>query len=156
MRLLIAAVGRQRAGPERTLVTDYLERAATAGRAMALSPFDVVEIDERKARDAQEQSAKLLDAVPRGAFSVALDERGKTMSSDAFAELIARARDGGAPAIAFLIGGADGHTRALRDAAGHRLSFGPMVWPHMLARVMLAEQLYRAVQILAGTPYHRR
>jgi 23S rRNA (pseudouridine1915-N3)-methyltransferase len=97
----------------------------------------------------------LLDCVRAGAVAVALDERGQQLSSDEFAALIARERDGGVPEMVFLIGGADGHDRSLRAAAGHRLSFGPMVWPHMLARVMLAEQIYRAVSILAGSPYHR-
>jgi 23S rRNA (pseudouridine1915-N3)-methyltransferase len=86
---------------------------------------------------------------------VALDQRGETLSSEDFAKLIARERDGGAAQLVFLIGGPDGLTERARAAAGRRLSFGPMVWPHVLARVMLAEQVYRAVSILAGLPYHR-
>ncbi|MGR3540647.1 MAG: 23S rRNA (pseudouridine(1915)-N(3))-methyltransferase RlmH, partial [Hasllibacter sp.] len=94
-------------------------------------------------------------AVPGGAAIVALDERGRAMTSPDFAGWLARARDDGARDCAFLIGGADGLDPPLRDRADLVLSFGPMVWPHMLARAMLAEQLYRATQILAGTPYHR-
>ena len=155
MRLMIAAVGRLRAGPELSLIEEYLDRADKAGRSLALGPCEVIEIDERKARDKTSQSRKLIEAVRGGAVRVALDERGKTMTSPAFASLLARERDGGAPAMAFLIGGADGLDDAARTACTHRLSFGPMVWPHMLARVMLAEQLYRAVSILGDSPYHR-
>ena len=154
MRLTIAAVGRLRAGPERDLTRDYLDRAAATGRPLALSPVNLIEIDERKARDQAAQSARLLEAVPSGATAIALDERGDTMTSPKFARMLARERDGGTPEMIFLIGGADGHDDSVR-AAARLLSFGPMVWPHMLARVMLAEQLYRATSILAGTPYHR-
>ena len=155
MKLTIAAVGRLKPGPELSLIDDYLKRAGTAGRALALGPVDVTEIDERKARDRSAQSARLLEAVPSGATAVALDERGETLSSPNFAKLIARERDGGTPGMVFLIGGADGLDESVRSTTGYRLSFGPMVWPHMLARVMLAEQIYRAVSILAGSPYHR-
>ena len=155
MRLTIAAVGRLKKGPERDLVDDYLQRANATGRAIALTPIDLQEVDERKARDAAEQSARLLDMVPAGATAVALDERGEKMDSRSFAHLVARERDGGCPHMVFLIGGADGHQDQLRSATGYRLSFGLMVWPHMLARVMLAEQIYRATSILSGGPYHR-
>ncbi len=155
MRIVVAAVGRLKPGPEMALVDDYLDRAGQAGRRLGLGPFAVTEIDERKARDATTQSARLLEAIPPGAHAVALDERGEALASDAFARLLAGLRDGGTPACAFLIGGADGHDEAVRARADRLLSLGPMVWPHMLARVMLAEQLYRAASILAGTPYHR-
>ena len=155
MRILVAAVGRMRAGPEEALVRDYLDRAGQVGRALGLGPFSVSEIDERKARDHAAQSVRLIEAIPPGAHAIALDERGEAVSSEAFARLLARLRDAGTPACAFLIGGADGHDDALRARADRLLSFGPMIWPHMLARVMLAEQLYRAASILAGTPYHR-
>jgi 23S rRNA (pseudouridine1915-N3)-methyltransferase len=150
----IAAVGRLKAGPERALVDDWLGRAGAAGRPLGLGPVEVVEIDERKASDAGAQSRRLLEAVPPGATAVALDERGEAMSSDAFARLIERERDGGCPRMVFLIGGADGLSEEVRRTT-YCLSFGPMVWPHMLARVMLAEQIWRAVSILAGHPYHR-
>jgi len=155
VKITIAAVGRMKPGPERMLLDDYLERAGQAGRALALGPFTVTEIDERKARDRAAQSARLIEAIPPGATVIALDERGKTLTSPDFAHLLASLRDHGAGAAVFLIGGADGHGDALRARAGRLLSFGPMVWPHMLVRVMLAEQLYRAVSILAGGPYHR-
>lgn len=155
MKVLVAAVGRLKPGPELALAEDYLARAGQAGRGLGLGPFAVSEIDERKARDAAAQSARLIEAIPAGAHAIALDERGEALSSDAFAGLLARLRDGGTPAAAFLIGGADGHADSVRARADRLISFGPMVWPHMLARVMLAEQLYRAASILAGSPYHR-
>ncbi len=155
MKITIAAVGRMKPGPERALLDDYIGRAGQAGRALALGPFAVTEIDERKARDRSTQSARLIEAIPPGATAIALDERGKSLSSPDFAHLLASLRDRGAGAAVFLIGGADGHDDALRTRAGRLISFGPMVWPHMLARVMLAEQFYRAVSILSGGPYHR-
>jgi 23S rRNA (pseudouridine1915-N3)-methyltransferase len=155
VKIIIAAVGRIKPGPERILLDDYLGRAGQAGRTLALGPFTVTEIDERKARGRAAQSARLIEAIAPGAVAIALDERGKTLSSPDFARLLAGLRDRGAGETVFLIGGADGHDEALRAHAGRLISFGPMVWPHMLARVMLAEQLYRAVSILAGGPYHR-
>jgi len=155
MKITIAAVGRMKPGPEHSLLGDYLMRAGQAGRPLALGPFTVTEIDERKARERAAQSARLIEAIPPGAIAIALDERGKALSSTDFAKMLADLRDQGSGEVAFLIGGADGHDKALRERADRLLAFGPMVWPHMLARVMLAEQLYRAVSILAGGPYHR-
>lgn len=155
MRLTIAAVGRLKPGPERTLVDDYLARAEATGRPLALGPAGVVEIDERHARDRAAQAVRLLAAVPAGAAALVLDERGAALSSRAFATLLAGLRDAGRPDTVFLVGGADGHAPALRDRADRLIGLGPMVWPHMLVRVMLAEQIFRAVSILAGTPYHR-
>lgn len=155
MRVTLAAVGRLRPGPEQALVDDYLARASAAGRALALGPFAVIEIDDRKAATQAAQSARLIEAIPAGAFVLALDERGDMLSSPEFAALLAGLRDAGRGGLALLIGGADGHDAALRARADRLLSFGPMVWPHLLARAMLAEQLYRAVSILAASPYHR-
>ena len=155
MKLTLAAVGRLKAGPERALIDDWLGRAEATGRGIGLGPVGMVEVDERKFADRDAQSRRLLDAVPPGATAVALDERGEIMSSPAFARLIGRERDAGCAQMVFLIGGPDGLNEGARRTTGYRLSFGPMVWPHMLARVMLAEQLYRAATILAGLPYHR-
>ena len=155
MRLLIAAVGRLRTGPEAGLVADYLDRAGKTGRPIGLGPATLAEIDDRRGGGAAAEGEALRRAVPDGAVTVILDERGRTLSSPDLAGRIADWRDAGRRDAAFLIGGADGHDPALRDAADLVLSFGPMVWPHRLARVMLAEQLYRATAILAGTPYHR-
>ena len=102
------------------------------------------------------EEAKLVAAaLPARSFSVVLDERGKALTSEAFAELLRRHIDGGTPDMAFLIGGPDGHAPGIRDQAGLLMSFGPMTWPHRLVRVMLFEQLYRALTIITGHPYHR-
>ncbi|MDT0681865.1 23S rRNA (pseudouridine(1915)-N(3))-methyltransferase RlmH [Roseicyclus sp. F158] len=155
MRVGVLAVGRLRASSERSLVEDYLSRAAKAGRGMGLTGFDVTEIDDRKGSGRDGEAALLLKALPESAALVALDERGRTLDSPGFAGEVAGLRDRGAGGLFFAIGGADGHGAALLERADLLLSFGAMVWPHMLARVMLTEQIYRATQILAGTPYHR-
>lgn len=154
MQIRIAAVGRLRAGPEKTLVDDYLTRFNRTGRALGLGPADLVEVDERKARSMADEAKFLTVACPPNARRVVLEERGKTLTSPDFANRLAQWRDTGQDAV-FLIGGADGLDPALRQSADLSLSFGAMVWPHMLVRVMLTEQLYRAATILAGGPYHR-
>jgi 23S rRNA (pseudouridine1915-N3)-methyltransferase len=155
MRLVICAVGRQRSGPERDLVSDYLARTGRTGGPVGLGPALLQEVEDRSGAGAAAEGRLLARALPKGAAVCALDERGRTLSSPEFAALIAGWRDDGRPAAGFLIGGADGLDPELRAGADTVLSFGPMVWPHMLARAMLAEQLYRAASILAGTPYHR-
>ncbi len=153
MRLHLCAVGRLRGGPERELVDDYLTRFARTGRAQGLGPVQEHEVTARGGMAGE--AAALGRAIPRGALTCVLDERGKALSSPDFAALLARWRDAGRADAALVIGGADGLDRELVARADFRLSLGPMVWPHMLVRVMLAEQLYRAAAILAGTPYHR-
>jgi 23S rRNA (pseudouridine1915-N3)-methyltransferase len=153
--LTILAVGRLRGGPEATLIANYLGRIDKAGRPLSLGPAKVAEVEDKRGRGPDAEAELLLGALPEGAALVAMDERGKTLSSPELADQIARWRDEGRRACCFAIGGADGHGDALRARADLKLSFGPMVWPHMLARAMLAEQLYRATAILAGTPYHR-
>ena len=155
MRLSVRAVGRLRAGPERALVDDYIARAGKAGRALGLVPVEETEVEDRKGGGPAGEAALLTRKLSPGALRVALDERGRALSSRELAAEIARWRDASRAEAAFLIGGADGLDPALRRGADLALSLGPMVWPHALARVMLAEQLYRATQILAGTPYHR-
>ena len=155
MRIAIVAVGRQRGGPEAALTADYLARFDRTGRPLGLGPATVVEVEDRKGGGAAAEAALLGRACPAGALRLALDERGRMLSSPDFAQALARWRDSGRPDLAILIGGADGLDPALRDRADALLSFGPMVWPHMLVRVMIAEQLYRAASILAGAPYHR-
>ena len=148
-------MGRLRAGPEAELVADYLARFDRTGRPLGLGPAQVVEVEDRRGGGPAAEAALLAAALPKGALLVALDERGETLDSPGFAALLRRTADAGRRDLAFVIGGADGLDPALRDRADAALSFGRMVWPHMLARVMLAEQLYRAASILAGTPYHR-
>jgi 23S rRNA (pseudouridine1915-N3)-methyltransferase len=155
MRVHIAAVGRLRGGPERALFDDYLARLEKTGRGLGLVPAGVTEVEDRKGGGSEAEGRLLLAAVPEGAALWALDERGRTMTSPDFAAAIARERDAGRRDLVLAIGGADGLDGGVRDAADMSISFGAMVWPHMLVRVMLAEQLYRAATILAGSPYHR-
>jgi 23S rRNA (pseudouridine1915-N3)-methyltransferase len=155
MRVHVCAVGRLRTGPERALIDDYTTRFDRTGRALGLGPLDMHEVEDRKGGGMEAEAALLDRAIPRGAVVVVLDERGQVMSSPDFADRLAGWRDGGRGDVAFVIGGADGLAPDLRSRADLLLSFGRMVWPHMLVRVMLCEQLYRAASILAGSPYHR-
>lgn len=159
MRIAILAVGRLRTGPERELAERYLERARKTGRGLGLTGFEAAEIAESPAAEAprrrRDEAAALVARVEAGALAVTLDAAGRQMSSEAFAASLAEWRDRGLPAVAFLIGGPDGHGAAADEAAALRLSLGAMTWPHQLARAMLCEQLYRAITILSGHPYHR-
>ena len=125
------------------------------GKPLALGPMFETEVEDKKGGGMEAEAELLLRAVPSGALLVTMDERGKVMSSPEFAAQLARWRDEGRQDVAFVIGGADGIAPGLRDRAAFSISFGRMVWPHMLVRVMLAEQLYRAATILSGGPYHR-
>ncbi|MCW9044006.1 MAG: 23S rRNA (pseudouridine(1915)-N(3))-methyltransferase RlmH [Pseudopelagicola sp.] len=151
----ICAVGRLRSGPERDLLDDYLKRFDRTGRALGLGPVSVREVEDKKGGGMSAEAPLLEGAIPKGAVICALDERGKLMSSPDFAAMLAEWRDMGRANVAFVIGGADGIDPSLRAKADAKLSFGKMVWPHMLVRVMLGEQLYRASSILSGAPYHR-
>lgn len=146
-------------GPERGLVSRYLDRAAAAGRSLGLAGFAVTELGESRASGAAarkaEEARALLAAIPEKSVLVALDERGKTLSSEDFARWIEAWRDMGRPDLALAIGGADGLDRDVRERAELVLSFSPMTWPHQIARIMAAEQLYRVTTILSGHPYHR-
>lgn len=159
MRLLIAAVGRLKQGPERELFAHYLARAETVGRKLGLTPIAALEIAESKAKTAPErkaaEAAALFGKIPPGHKLICLDEKGEALSSEAFARALGGFRDSGVQGTAFVIGGADGLDRSLLAKADKRLSLGPMTLPHGFARIVLAEQIYRAVTILAGHPYHR-
>ncbi len=155
MRVHLLAVGRMRSGPERVLVDDYVTRFDRTGRALGLGPLVEHEVEDKKGGGMEAEGELLARALPSGALLVTMDERGRVMSSPDFAAMLARWRDGGRQDVAFVIGGADGIAPGLRARAEASVSFGAMVWPHMLVRVMLAEQLYRAATILAGGPYHR-
>lgn len=151
MKLTIAAIGRASRGPERDLYEHY------AGRIRW--PLALRELEEKRklapAEMVRREGELLLGAVPPGATLVALDRRGKQLDSEAFAHRLERWRDNSVTDVAFLIGGPDGHGEALLGKASLVLSFGAMTWPHQLARAMLAEQIYRSQQLLAGHPYHR-
>lgn len=159
MRLTIAAIGRMRAGPERALLDHYTLNAGRMGKALGFAGPDIKELDEARERDAPTRMAReaqaLLGAVPDGAALIMLDETGSTLTSAGFAQLLENLRDRGTRHCVLAVGGADGHGEAVRARADHALSLGAMTWPHLLARAMLAEQIYRAMTILSGHPYHR-
>jgi 23S rRNA (pseudouridine1915-N3)-methyltransferase len=159
MRLSIIAIGRLKDGPERELYLRYSKRIDEAGRGVALGPLTLTEFPEARQASAKQrqadEAARLAGAASDADFVVALDETGKALGSEAFARWLGALRDEGRRTLAFLIGGADGHGAAAIERAGLKLSLGPMTLPHGLARIVLAEQLYRATTILAGHPYHR-
>jgi 23S rRNA (pseudouridine1915-N3)-methyltransferase len=155
LRLHICAVGRLRAGPERALIDDYTTRFDRTGRALGLGPLTEHEVEDKRGGGMAAEADLLTRAIPAGAVLICLDERGRTLTSPDLAVQLAQWRDTGRQDAAFIIGGADGIAPTLRAKADLAISFGSMVWPHMLARVMLTEQLYRATTILAGSPYHR-
>jgi 23S rRNA (pseudouridine1915-N3)-methyltransferase len=151
LRLLIAAVGRVKSGALADLQSEYLKRLSGS--------IGITEVEERRTLSPAERKAReaelLLAALPEDALIVALDERGKTLASAAFAERVQRWRAEGVKTLAFVIGGADGLAQPVVQRARLSLSLGAMTWPHLLARILLLEQLYRAQQIVAGHPYHR-
>jgi len=151
MRIVIAAVGRLRRGPEHDLLETYRRRMHW--------PIAIKEVEEKRPlppAERRKREAELLRAeLPEGAFQIALDEGGSEMTSPAFARRIGAWQSEGVRALVFVLGGADGLDPGFRDSFDLKIAFGPMTWPHMLARCMLMEQLYRAQQILAGHPYHK-
>jgi 23S rRNA (pseudouridine1915-N3)-methyltransferase len=159
MRIVIAAVGRLKQGPERELAERYRKRAADAGRKAGLDGFDIVEIRESRAGDAArrmlEESIAIANIIPERAVTVILDQRGESMSSSSFAGRLQGWRTENKAVVVFIVGGADGLAPNLRDNASLAIAFGAATWPHQLVRAMLLEQLYRAITILAGHPYHR-
>ncbi|MGJ7042601.1 23S rRNA (pseudouridine1915-N3)-methyltransferase [Shinella sp. BE166] len=159
MRVGLFAVGRLKAGPEKDLAARYLDRFAKAGPAIGLELGKFVEVGESRAGNAEtrkrEEAVLLEKALPDGAVLILLDERGKSLDSPAFADLIGNFRDGGKRDLMIAIGGADGLDPALYNRADATLCLGKLTWPHQLVRIMLAEQLYRTVTILSGHPYHR-
>ncbi|MEW5421577.1 23S rRNA (pseudouridine(1915)-N(3))-methyltransferase RlmH [Amorphus sp. 3PC139-8] len=159
MRVSIAAVGRFKKGPERDIVERYLDRARKMGGNLGLDIGSVREVPEAQSGGVGERRLAEAQALSRGfadrGVIVALDEHGEDIASTAFAELLADLRDDGVPETVFVIGGADGLDPTLRDRARRTLAFGRATWPHLLVRVLLSEQIYRATTILAGHPYHR-
>jgi 23S rRNA (pseudouridine1915-N3)-methyltransferase len=159
MLIAVHAVGRMKAGPEQELAARYFDRLAKSGPAIGLEFAGVVEIAEARSQAAEErrrdEAARLRAGIAANAALILLDERGKSFTSEQFAGRIAGLRDGGRRNAAFVIGGPDGLDPGFRGDAELILSFGQLTWPHQLARIMLAEQLYRAVTILTGHPYHR-
>ncbi len=159
MKIHVCAVGRMKAGPDKELADRYFDRFGKTGVSLGLELGGLVELPESRAQSTSErqgdEAERLSAQFPAGAALILLDERGKNLSSQQFAERIAAFRDQGTKALAIVIGGPDGHTEAMRQRAGLLLSFGSMTWPHQMVRIMLGEQLYRAATILSGHPYHR-
>jgi 23S rRNA (pseudouridine1915-N3)-methyltransferase len=159
MRLAVAAVGRLKEGHERALVEHYRKRAEQLGRRIGFRGIDILEIRESRAAEVSarlaEESTAIMKLIPERAVVIALDERGKNLDSKAFAHQLRRWRDEGREQALFLIGGDDGLPPSLRTRATLTLAMGAATWPHALARVLLMEQIYRAMSILAGHPYHR-
>jgi len=159
MRIVVAAIGRLKQGPETELSERYRKRAAQTGRQLGLRDVEIIEIRESRAADVGkrmiEESIALANVIPDNAAVVLLDPLGENLDSASFAAQLAKWRGNGRSAVVFLIGGADGLAPTLREKAELRVSFGSVTWPHQLVRVMLLEQLYRATTILTGHPYHR-
>lgn len=151
MKISVIAVGRAGSGPEAKKISEYVKRLPWS--------VDIVEVEEKRPLPAPErmksEGEKLLAAVPKGAFTVALDKGGKTYDSPGFSAALEKWFGAGGSHIAFLIGGADGLSKEVLETANTKLSFGAMTWPHMLARVMLMEQIYRAWAIRERHPYHK-
>jgi 23S rRNA (pseudouridine1915-N3)-methyltransferase len=159
MRLHVIAIGKLKPGPERDLAADYETRIGQLARKAGISKCTLSEHPESTrtspAQRKTEEAGVLHNRLPSGAVTIVLDERGRALSSLEFADFIQRQRDGGSQDLVFLIGGPDGHDKDLVSQANHKLAFGPMTWPHRLVRVMLLEQIYRALTILLQHPYHR-
>jgi 23S rRNA (pseudouridine1915-N3)-methyltransferase len=159
MRLVVAAIGRLKDGPERELAERYRKRAEQTGRRIGFRDTEIVEIRESRAQEVSkrmtEESIALANVIPERAIAILLDERGESLDSATLANRLAKWRDDGRPATVFVIGGDDGLAPTLRDRATVKLAFGAATWPHQLIRIMLLEQIYRAVSILSGHPYHR-
>lgn len=153
MKIAVIAIGRLARSPETELVKLYVDRATATGRSLGLGPVEVIEVESRKPGKAAE--AEALRSHLADSHVIVCDERGKARASRAFANEVSVLRDRGVRRLVFLIGGADGLDPELVAVAQGTLAFGPQTWPHAMARAMLCEQIYRAVSILAGSPYHR-
>lgn len=159
MQLILASVGKLKAGAERELYEHYAKRIGGIGKSVGLGPLKELTVNESRKGSANaramDEARMLLARIPEPAAVVAFDEKGKGLTSEAFARLLGDLRDAGTSSIALVLGGPDGHGPEMRDKAQHTLSLGAITLPHGLARVVVAEQLYRAATILAGHPYHR-
>nr|WP_319385623.1 23S rRNA (pseudouridine(1915)-N(3))-methyltransferase RlmH [uncultured Roseibium sp.] len=159
MRFTLSCVGKMKAGAEKDLLERYLDRARKTGRGLGISDIRVVELAESRAQRPEdrksEEAQALLGAAPGASRIVALDENGKNLTSADFSDRLESWKDQGISDVVFAIGGADGHGSELIARADLKLALGAMTWPHQIARILLAEQIYRAMTIQSGHPYHR-
>ena len=153
MKLTLLAIGKMKRGPEREMVDDYLVRAKKMAGPLGIREVIEIELDAGGLQ-AQEGEA-LTSKIPSGAHVILLDETGKDFTSIEFSRDLETKKDQGCPHVVFIIGGADGFTSEMKAAHGHKIRFGRVTWPHKLVRVLAAEQIYRALSLMAGTPYHR-
>ena len=153
MHILLISIGKLKSGPEKDMVDDYMSRFNKAGPGIGLRSLKLMDL--ASGGGLQAEGERLLDALPSGAKVMRLDEHGPQWSSVKFSRQIGKWRDDGLGQLCFLIGGAEGYSDAVRDACPDTLAFGPQTWPHRLVKVMLTEQLYRAVSLQAGLPYHK-
>lgn len=159
MRILIAAVGRLKDAEEKAIFFRYAARLAKAGKPAAIGPLEIVEVPESRAATAvvrrAEESTRLLQAIGPTMLKIALHGNGESMTSEHLAKFLKKHADTGVKTCGFLIGGADGHGEEALIQSNATFSLGPLTFPHGLARIILAEQLYRAATIVTGHPYHR-
>jgi len=159
MKLMILAVGRMKVGPEKELYAKYADRISKAGKGLHLTGPDLAELSESRFENAErrktDEAEQLLASAGNDTRIIVLDEKGKNLSSREFSELLRSEQEMGTQTLAFALGGPDGHGELLISASVRKISFGSMTWPHQLARILLVEQLYRAITILSGHPYHR-
>jgi len=160
MQLLIAAIGRLgKSDPKSILIDDYIDRIQKTGRPMGFSKTRLITPEAPKGLKGlagqTKESSLLLEAIPKDAYLISLDEKGDHLTSTKFAQMLEKLKDNGTSMTAFAIGGADGHTEDIHHRAQQKIAFGKATWPHMMARLMLCEQLYRAMTIMTGHPYHR-
>ena len=159
MKISILAVGKLKAGPEQQLFEKYERRSAAAGKALNIKSIQTIEIPEARSNSSATrksvEASELCSRAPDKSRVVVFDERGKEFSSQQFADFLQNELDNGTQSLCFAIGGPDGHGEELLNEAVLKVRFGSMTWPHQIARILLAEQLYRAITILSNHPYHR-
>ncbi len=159
MRFTLSCIGRMKAGADKDLFDRYMDRARKTGRGLGITDVNLQEMPESRAQRADDRKAEeakgLLNAVSNGARLVVLDENGKNLTSPKFSEKLEAWKNEGVPEVVFAIGGADGHGAEVLERADLKLALGAMTWPHQIARILLAEQIYRAMTIQSGHPYHR-
>ena len=155
MKIILRAGGVIRSGPEREMIDDYMQRAQGLARGTGFLSVEEQQVDLRSAKTREAETKTLLGDIPSGGKLIIFDERGKTPTSRQISKDFANWRDDGLSQLILTIGGADGFEPSAIPPGTMRWAFGPQTWPHKMVRMMAAEQIYRALSILARTPYHR-